>query len=124
MPQRLVIIGAGFAGIHAALASARLRDANGVSSKDLEIALVAPEPTLVVRPRLYEPDPDTLTSPPGALLEAIDVRSVPGRVETIHTANGSRGIHADAGKSLGPGYLCFIPAAVRHLLSTPASGPP
>src|SRR3546814_5177527 len=65
MLQRLVIIGAGFAGMHAALASARLRDANGVSSKDLEIALVAPEPTLVVRPRPYEPDPETLTAPLG-----------------------------------------------------------
>jgi len=46
--MRLVIIGAGFAGMYAALSSARLRDIRGVSSKDLEIALVAPEPTLVV----------------------------------------------------------------------------
>jgi NADH dehydrogenase FAD-containing subunit len=54
---RLVIIGAGFAGMYAALSSARLREIKGVSPEDLEIALVAPEPTLVVRPRLYEPKP-------------------------------------------------------------------
>src|SRR5262245_39913309 len=49
--------GAGFAGTYAALSSARLRDIRGLSPEDLEIALVAPEPTLVVRPRLYEPKP-------------------------------------------------------------------
>ena len=52
--MRLVIIGAGFAGMYAALSAARLRDIQGVSPEELEIALVAPEPTLVVRPRLYE----------------------------------------------------------------------
>ena len=48
--MRLVIIGAGFAGMYAALSAARLRDIQGVSPEQLEIALVAPEPTLVVRP--------------------------------------------------------------------------
>ena len=57
--MRLVIIGAGFAGMYAALSAARLRDIQGVSPEQLEIALVAPEPTLVVRPRLYEPKPET-----------------------------------------------------------------
>jgi NADH dehydrogenase len=55
--MRLIIIGAGFAGMYAALSAARLRDIQGVSPEELEIALVAPEPTLVVRPRLYEPKP-------------------------------------------------------------------
>ena len=61
--MRLVIIGAGFAGMYAALSAARLREIQGVSPEELEIALVAPEPTLVVRPRLYEPKPETLTAP-------------------------------------------------------------
>ena len=52
--MRLVIIGAGFAGMYAALSAARLRDIQGVSPEELEIALVAPEPTLVIRPRLYD----------------------------------------------------------------------
>jgi len=45
------------------------------------IALVAPEPTLVVRPRLYEPKPDTLTAGLQDVLKAIDVvyvQSSPG----------------------------------------------
>ena len=47
--MRIVIIGAGFAGMYAALSAARLRDIKGVSPEELEIALVAPEPTLVIR---------------------------------------------------------------------------
>ena len=94
--MRLVIIGAGFAGMYAALSAARLRDIQGVSPEEFEIALVSPEPTLVVRPRLYESNPETLTAPLLDVLKAIDVEYVRGNVETIdarsHTvqiANGN-----------------------------------
>lgn len=83
--MRLVIIGAGFAGMYAALSAARLRDIHGVSPEKLEIALVAPEPTLVVRPRLYESKPETLTAPLQDVLKAIDVVYVQGSAETIDT---------------------------------------
>jgi len=83
--MRLVIIGAGFAGMYAALSAARLRDIQGVSPDQLEIALVAPEPTLVVRPRLYESKPETLTAPLLDVLNAIDVVYVQGSAETIDT---------------------------------------
>jgi NADH dehydrogenase len=83
--MRLIIIGAGFAGMYAALSAARLRDIKGVSPDDLQIALISPEPTLVVRPRLYEPRPETLTAPLMDLLKAIDVVYVQGRAETIDT---------------------------------------
>ncbi len=83
--MRIVIIGAGFAGMYAALSAARLRDIQGVSPEELEIALVAPEPTLVVRPRLYEPKPETLTAPLLDVLKAIDVVYVQGSAETIDT---------------------------------------
>ena len=81
--MRLVIIGSGFAGMYAALSAARLRDIQGVSPEDLEIALVAPEPTLVIRPRLYEAKPETLTAPLLDVLNAIDVVYVQGSAETI-----------------------------------------
>ncbi|MFE0758533.1 NAD(P)/FAD-dependent oxidoreductase [Inquilinus sp. NPDC058860] len=83
--MRLVIIGAGFAGMYAALSAARLRDIKGVPPGELEIALVAPEPTLVVRPRLYEPKPETLMAPLQDVLEAIDVVYTQGRAEAIDT---------------------------------------
>lgn len=83
--MRLVIIGSGFAGMYAALSAARLREIQGLSPDELEIALVAPEPTLVVRPRLYEQNPETLTAPLLDVLEAIDVTYVRGSVDTVET---------------------------------------
>jgi NADH dehydrogenase len=81
--MRLIIIGAGFAGMYAALSAARLRDIQGVSPEELGIALVAPEPTLVIRPRLYEHKPETLTAPLLDVLKAVDVDYVQGSAETI-----------------------------------------
>jgi NADH:ubiquinone reductase (H+-translocating) len=83
--MRIIIIGAGFAGMYAALSAARQREIQGVSPEQLEIALVAPAPTLVVRPRLYEAKPETLTAPLLDVLESIDVAYVQGSAETINT---------------------------------------
>ena len=84
--MRLVIIGAGFAGMYTALSSARLRDIQGISPEQFEIVLLAPQPTLVVRPRLYEAKPETLTAPLLDMLAAIDVTYVKGSAEEIDTA--------------------------------------
>jgi NADH dehydrogenase len=94
--MRLVIIGAGFAGMYAALSAARLRDIRGASPEALEIALVSLEPTLVVRPRLYEPNPETLTAPLLDVFNAIDVGYVRGSVETVDTK--SRTVQIATGK--------------------------
>ncbi|MBO4224399.1 NAD(P)/FAD-dependent oxidoreductase [Bradyrhizobium neotropicale] len=83
--MRLVIIGAGFAGMYAALSAARLRDIRGASLEELEIALIASDPRLVIRPRLYEPKPERLTAPLLEVLEAIDVVYVQGSAETVDT---------------------------------------
>ncbi|MGO7590504.1 NAD(P)/FAD-dependent oxidoreductase [Rhizobium leguminosarum] len=83
--MRLVIVGAGFAGMYAALSAARLRDIEGVSPEELEIALVSPEPTLVIRPRLYEPKPESLTAPLQDVFDAVDVAYVQGSVEAVDT---------------------------------------
>ena len=96
--MRLVIIGAGFAGMYAALSSARLRDLQDISATTLEIILVAPKPTLVVRPRLYEPDPETLTAPLHDLFTAIDVEYVQGVADAIDTkARTVQVVTADGG---------------------------
>src|SRR5215813_8523108 len=87
--KRLLIIGAGFAGMYAATSAARLRDLQGVSPDELEIALIAPEPFLVIRPRLYETNPETMKAPLTELFQAIDVRYVQGKVQTINTRSNS-----------------------------------
>src|SRR5262245_3887911 len=72
--KRLLIIGAGFAGMHAALSAARLRDLQGVRPDELEIALISPEPFLVIRPRLYEANPETMKAPLSELFDVCDIR--------------------------------------------------
>jgi NADH dehydrogenase len=86
--QRLLIVGAGFAGMYAAISAARLRNLQGVSPDNLEIALIAPDPFLVIRPRLYEAKPETMKAPLTELFQEMDVRYVQGSVETIDSASG------------------------------------
>jgi NADPH-dependent 2,4-dienoyl-CoA reductase/sulfur reductase-like enzyme len=125
--QRILIVGAGFAGMYAALCAARLRDEHGVSSDTLEIAVVAPEPRLVIRPRLYERAPETMVAPLGKLFEALDIRYEQGRVEIIDSAGKSTVIVGPDGARrslsydrlvLAAGSQGFKPGHPRALTST------
>lgn len=113
--MRLVIIGAGFAGMYAALSAARLRDIRGVSPEELEIALVSPEPTLVVRPRLYEPNPETLTAPLLELFNAVDVVYVQGSAETIDATSRTVGIATADGVRKSLSYDRLVVASGSRL---------
>lgn len=113
--MRLLIIGTGFAGMYASLSAARLRDISGVSPKDLEIALIGPEPTLVVRPRLYEPKPETLTAPLLDVLRSIDVTYVRGTATAIDTKSRSVEIEAGNGSRAALSYDRLIVAAGSRL---------
>jgi NADH dehydrogenase len=114
-PKTIVIIGAGFAGMYAALSAARLREIQGVLPEELEIALVAPEPTLVVRPRLYESKPETLTAPLLDVLKAIDVVYVQGSAETIDTESRVVGIVTAKGAKKGLSYDRLVVATGSRL---------
>lgn len=122
MQKRLVIIGAGFAGMYAALSSARLRDEKNVSAEELEIVLVSPEPQLVVRPRLYEPNPETLTAPLGDVLKAIEVAYVRGRVEAVDTRGQSIEIAGAEGKRRTMTYDRLVLATGSCLFRPPIPG--
>lgn len=120
--MQLVIIGAGFAGMYAALSAARLRDIRGVSPEELEIALVAPEPTLVIRPRLYEPKPETLTAPLQDVLEAIDVAYVQGTAETIDTRSRKVEVVSTGGAKKHLSYDRLVVAAGSRLFQPDIPG--
>ena len=120
--MRLVIIGAGFAGMYAALSAARLRDIQGASPEELEIALVAPEPTLVVRPRLYESRPETLTAPLLEVLKAIDVGYVQGSAETIDTQSRVMQIVAAKGAKKKLSYDRLVVATGSRLFRSNIPG--
>lgn len=113
--MRLVIIGAGFAGMYAALSAARLRDIRGASPEELEIALVSPEPTLVVRPRLYEPHPETLTASLLEVFNAIDVVYVQGSAETVDATSRTIGIATAEGARKSLAYDRLVVASGSRL---------
>ncbi|HEX6353079.1 NAD(P)/FAD-dependent oxidoreductase [Actinophytocola sp.] len=76
----VVIIGGGFAGVWSAAGAALAR-----GDADLRITLIAPNEHLVLRPRLYEPDPDLATVELSRILGPIDVEHVRASVSTIDT---------------------------------------
>ena len=64
MHKQILIVGAGFAGMWAALSAARLADKH---QQTIDITVIAPQPELRVRPRFYEsavcPSRDELEGP-------------------------------------------------------------
>lgn len=86
MRKQILIVGAGFAGIWAALSAARLADKH--NSQDIDITVIAPQPELRVRPRFYEDNVGTLVSPLLPLFDVTGVKFLRGSVSQIHA--GSR----------------------------------
>lgn len=87
MSQKILIVGAGFAGVWGALGAARVLDAAKVSPRDVEITLISPKPELQIRPRLYESEPTRMAAPLLPLLEAVGVSFVEGVVDEISVAD-------------------------------------
>lgn len=85
MTQRILIIGAGFAGLWSALGAARLLDLAGKADGSIEVALIAPEPSLHVRPRLYEINPASMKAPLRDIFAIAGIRFIQGKVQQIHT---------------------------------------
>ena len=107
-----VIIGGGFAGVWsaagAALARARARADGG---GDLRITLIAPGGHMVLRPRLYEPEPELATVELGRILDPIGVEHLRAWVSTIDTG---RRVVVAGGREVG--YDRLVLAAGSELL--------
>ncbi|MFE9958936.1 NAD(P)/FAD-dependent oxidoreductase [Micromonospora sp. NPDC005299] len=76
----VVIIGGGFAGVWGAAGAALAR-----GEADLRITLIAPNEHLVLRPRLYEPEPDLAKVELSRILAPIGVEHLRASVSTIDT---------------------------------------
>lgn len=96
---RIAIIGSGFAGTWAALSAARARALAGRGPDDLEIAVISPQPTLVIRPRLYEAALEEMTPDVKALFDRVEVRHIAARVDRIDC--GARKLHLVATQGQG-----------------------
>ncbi|AGB84061.1 NADH dehydrogenase, FAD-containing subunit [Serratia sp. FGI94] len=122
MTTRILVIGAGFAGMWSALGAMRLLEQEGRT--DVEVALVAPEPFLHVRPRLYEEHPEGLKAPLQALFHTAGVRFIPGLVKNIDVARHEVSIAptGDAGDHYSLGYDRLVLAAGSRLFCPPIPG--
>lgn len=78
----ILIVGGGFAGVWSAIAAARLRHQHGA---DLTLTMVTPSDDLVIRPRLYEADPERMRVPLDRILRPVGVERVPAVVTAIDT---------------------------------------
>ncbi|MEV0568484.1 FAD-dependent oxidoreductase [Dactylosporangium sp. NPDC050588] len=102
----VVVVGGGFAGVWSAAGAALARGA-----ADLRITLIAPGEHLVLRPRLYEPEPALAKVELGRILTPIGVEHLGASVSTIDT--GRRMVVADGAEI---GYDRLVLAAGSRLV--------
>ncbi|PYH87851.1 FAD/NAD(P)-binding domain-containing protein [Aspergillus ellipticus CBS 707.79] len=110
MPNQLVIIGAGFAGIWSAFAAKRLAQLTN-NTANLEVLIIAPEPSLVIRPRLYEANPSTMQHDLTALFQSLDVKYLQGLATTISPSTHTITMQPPTGSPLTIPYDRLILAA-------------
>ena len=87
--QRILILGAGFAGLWAAVGAARALDAFGVGPDRVEVTLVNRDAWHCIRVRNYEADLDAIRVPLASVLDPIGVRLVEGEVTGLDLAQRS-----------------------------------
>lgn len=98
----VLVIGGGFAGVWAAAAAARVR---GLADRaDLSVTLVAPGDHLVIRPRLYEPDPGQLQVSLDRVLAPVGVDRLQASVTHIDTGSHEVTTVDQTGRSRTLGY--------------------
>ena len=122
MTQRILVIGAGFAGMWSALSASRLLDQAGRT--EVEVALIAPKPELHVRPRLYEQDPAGMTASLEGVFQTAGIQFIPGLVENIDTHKQEVQLAASGASAPGQtlGYDRLVLAAGSRLNCPPIPG--
>src|SRR5262245_49416322 len=111
-PDKIVIVGGGFAGFWAAIAARR------VAGPRARVTLVSREPVLEIRPRLYEARPETLAVDVLPLLRKVDVSFVRGEAIQLDTA--AKAVRLAAGDRLA--YDRLVVATGSHMRRPPVPG--
>jgi NADH dehydrogenase FAD-containing subunit len=109
MLSKIVVVGAGFAGVWSALSAKRLLDLK--KSRDIEITVVSPEPHLVLRPRLYEANVSSMTHPLGSLFESSGIKFVQGIAQSIRAEAHTVHVRSASGAQSTINYDRLILAA-------------
>jgi NADH:quinone reductase (non-electrogenic) len=111
-PDKILVVGGGFAGFWAALAARR------VAGSRADVTLVSREPVLEIRPRLYEARPETLAVAMPPLLRKVDVGFVRGEAIGLDTA--ARAVTLAAGDRLA--YDRLVVATGSRMCRPPVTG--
>lgn len=112
MRKQIVIVGAGFAGMWAALSAARLAD---IHQQVFDITVIAPQPELRVRPRFYEKHVQTLVAPLQPLFDVTGVKFLRGTVERILPGSKEVSWQDANGESHLIGYDRLVLASGSHV---------
>ncbi|WP_286194594.1 FAD-dependent oxidoreductase [Synechococcus sp. CCY 0621] len=119
--QRILVLGAGFAGLWSALAAARQLDLMGIGPDTIEVLLVNRDAFHGLRVRNYEADLSSLRIPLEAVLAPADVHWLVGEVGHLDTAAHTVSVLSEAGpQDLAYDRLVF--ALGSQLLRPPVPG--
>lgn len=109
MSKQIVIIGAGFAGLWSALSAKRLLKLRNKEDM-IKVLVIAPEPYLALRPRLYEANAASMRHHLGELFDSVGIDFFHGKVETIDTQTHI--VHAQPTSSTEP----IVPISYDRLI--------
>ncbi|KAF4780502.1 hypothetical protein HER10_EVM0012404 [Colletotrichum scovillei] len=110
MSGRIVIVGAGFAGVWSALAAKRLINIHS-QAEAFKVTVLAPQPSLVMRPRLYEEDPSSMSQDLEPLFKACGIEFIHGSVDDIDVHSHTVSYRSSAGTEHLASYDRLILAA-------------
>ncbi|KAL3294569.1 FAD/NAD(P)-binding domain-containing protein [Colletotrichum asianum] len=109
MSTSVVIIGAGFAGVWSALSATRLINLKN-KTDEVKVVVIAPEPTLVIRPRLYDSNAASMSHPLTTLFQSAGIDFVQGTAESIDGIRQSVQVLTSTGKDITVKYSQLIVA--------------
>src|SRR5262245_32028419 len=97
---RIVVLGAGFAGLWAALGAARKRDEIGAAATDVEILVVDRNPYHNIRVRNYEVDISDAVIPLAELLDPVGVAHRVAEIRDIDPVKQQVSVTANGGSEV------------------------
>lgn len=121
MPQRILVLGAGFAGLWSALGAARVLDRLGVEHEAAEIVVVNRDAWHSIRVRNYEADLSGIRVPLASVLDPAGIRLVEGEVAEIDVGRRRVGCRV-AGATTSLDYDRLVFALGSHLVHPPIPG--
>ncbi|TDC24829.1 dehydrogenase [Streptomyces sp. 8K308] len=114
--EDILVIGGGFAGVWSAAGAVRAARAAGAAGDELRITLISGGDDLVIRPRLYENDPEMMRVPLDRVLGPIGVRRIAGTVTGVDTRARTVRAVGRAGNDLELSYDRLVLASGSRLV--------